>query len=80
MRQFQLTSVTTSVDAADLHPYYTYTITVSAVTIGEGPYSSAISLQTLEDGKHCTMYCSLYTFHADTCNFKINFVPIITSV
>ena len=49
MRQFQLTSAALTVaDVVGLHPYYTYIITVSAVTVGEGPYSSAISLRTIQ--------------------------------
>ena len=51
MRQFQLMSTTTSVTATALHPYYTYSFTISAVTVGEGPYSQSLSLQTLEDGE-----------------------------
>ena len=35
----------------NLHPFYTYLWTVAAVTVGEGPYSSAKSVTTLEDGK-----------------------------
>ena len=54
MRQFQLMSTTTSITAAALHPYYTYSFTISAVTVGEGPYSQPLSLQTLEDGKNNT--------------------------
>ena len=52
MRQFQLMSTTTSITAAALHPYYTYSFTISAVTVGEGPYSQPLSLQTLENGKN----------------------------
>lgn len=51
MRQFVLTSVTTSITAVDLHPYYTYSFIVSAVTIAEGPYTPALSLQTQQDGE-----------------------------
>lgn len=51
MREFLLTSVTTSISAVDLHPYYTYSFTVAAVTIGQGPSTPALSLQTLEDGE-----------------------------
>ena len=50
MRQFQLMSTTTSVTATALHPYYTYSFTISAVTVSEGPYSQPLSLRTLEDG------------------------------
>ena len=51
MRQFQLMSTSTTVVATALHPYYTYSFTVSAVTVGEGPYSQPLSIQTLEDGE-----------------------------
>ena len=51
MRQFQLMSTATTVVASTLHPYYTYSFTVSAVTVGEGPYSQPLSIQTLEDGE-----------------------------
>ena len=51
MRQFELMSASTSVTASDLHPYYTYSFTVSAVTVGQGPYSEEISVQTLEEGE-----------------------------
>ena len=50
-RQFELMPTSTSVTVTDLHPYYTYSFTVSAVTVGQGPYSEEISLQTLEDGE-----------------------------
>ena len=51
MRQFVLTAVTTSITAVDLHPYYTYSFAVSAVTIAEGPYTQTLSLQTQQDGE-----------------------------
>ena len=54
MRQFQLMSTTTSITATALHPYYIYSFTISAVTVGEGPYSQPLSLRTLEDGKKDT--------------------------
>ena len=47
---FQLTSVTTAWNISNLHPYYTYTITVAAVTIGPGPYSVALTIRMPEDG------------------------------
>ena len=34
----------------NLHPYYTYNISVSAVTVLSGPYSEEISVQTPQDG------------------------------
>ena len=50
-RLFTLTSVHTQVLVGQLHPYYTYNFTVSAVTTLPGPYSEPLGLQTLEDGK-----------------------------
>ena len=35
----------------DLHPFYNYKCTLSAVTIGEGPFIS-LSIQMLEDGNY----------------------------
>ena len=34
-----------------LHPYYDYVCSVSAVTIGPGPYTSPLTVKTFEDGK-----------------------------
>ena len=48
---FQLTAGTNAVNISALHPFYTYTITVAAVTIGPGPYGLALNIQTPEDGK-----------------------------
>ena len=47
----QLTSQTTARNISGLHPFYTYTLTVAAVTIGPGPYGLVLSIQTPEDGK-----------------------------
>jgi len=34
-----------------LHPYYSYMFAIAAVTIGKGPFSSSITVETPEDGK-----------------------------
>ena len=34
-----------------LHPYYTYRCNVSAITVGEGPFSDSVEVTTLEDSK-----------------------------
>ena len=47
---FQLTSETTTLNISDLHPFYTYTLTVAAVTIGPGPYGLVLTVQMPEDG------------------------------
>ena len=51
MRQLQLTFTSTFAIVSGLHPYYTYSFTITAVTVSEGPYSEEISVQTLEDGE-----------------------------
>ncbi len=45
------TTLTKSIMLDGLHPYYTHTVFVAAVTIAIGPYSAAESAQTLADGK-----------------------------
>lgn len=42
-----------------LHPHYTYSISVSAVTILPGPYTEEVSITTLEDGKNENEYCNI---------------------
>lgn len=39
-----------SIQLSDLHPYYTYTCKVNAVTIGSGPYSN-VTFTTPQDGE-----------------------------
>ena len=46
----QLTSQTNARNISGLHPYYTYTLTVAAVTIGPGPYGLVLTIKTPEDG------------------------------
>lgn len=33
-----------------LHPFYSYTCTIAAVTVAEGPYSSSVTVATEQDG------------------------------
>ena len=47
----QLMSNSTEIDLEMLHPYYTYSFVISAVTIGPGPPSSAYNVTTEEEGK-----------------------------
>ena len=47
---FQLTSKTNVLNISGLHPYYTYSLSVAAVTIGRGPYSSVFIIRMPEDG------------------------------
>ena len=41
----------TSLAVNGLHPYYTFTVMVAAVTIDTGPYSIGYTVQTLADGR-----------------------------
>lgn len=53
---FTYQAQSTSFSIGDLHPYYTYLFTVSAVTVAEGPNSLGHRVTTLQDG---TLYFSL---------------------
>ena len=48
---FLFTPSTKSIILDGLHPYYTHTVFVAAVTVAIGPYSAAESAKTLADGK-----------------------------
>ena len=47
---YQIISTTTDIALSNLHPYYTYSISVAAYTIEEGPFSTPMSFTTLQDG------------------------------
>lgn len=51
-RNFTVTSTTNEIVATDLHPFYTYSISVAAVTVSPGPYSQQMSFRTLQDGMY----------------------------
>ena len=46
---FQQTSETIALYISNLHPFYTYTLTVAAVTIGPGPCGQVLTVQMPED-------------------------------
>ena len=48
----QTNSTTESLSLGNLHPAYTYTVSVAAVTIERGPFSSTVTTDTDEDGMH----------------------------
>ena len=41
----------TSLAVDSLHPYYVYTVSVAAVTVGIGPYSDDVNITTDEAGE-----------------------------
>ena len=43
----------TSTLVMDLHPYYTYSFKVAAITVAAGPQSMEVILKTLEDSEFC---------------------------
>ena len=47
---YQLTSNTTAVVVDGLHPYYTYSCIVAALTVGTGPFTEVSTVQLPEDG------------------------------
>ena len=47
---YQTTSTTSDITLSNLHPYYTYSVTVAAYTIEEGPFSTPVTFTTLQDG------------------------------
>ena len=49
--EFSAISASTLYTSELLHPFYTYRISVTAVTVLPGPYSEEITVQTLEAGK-----------------------------
>ena len=48
---FSVNTTSTEVLVSDLHPFYTYNITVAAVTVEVGVPSVAIPVKTSEDGE-----------------------------
>ena len=46
-----------------LHPYYEYMCSVSAVTIGPGPYTSPLTVRTFEDGEYLPFLVDNQEFH-----------------
>ena len=55
----ELSTTDTNIIISYLHPFYHYECNVSAVTIGAGPYTLPITIQTQQAG----MYTNASTFH-----------------
>lgn len=51
---YQTPSDQTSLVVGNLHPFYLYTMRIRAVTVGPGPLSLSITVNTVEDGKNLT--------------------------
>ena len=48
---YQFSTLSTELVVTRLHPYFQYDCVVVAVTVDEGPHSSALSIRTNETGK-----------------------------
>ena len=46
-----------STSIPDLHPSYSYSIEVAAVTVSVGPFSRSVSFTTPDDGEFCGSRC-----------------------
>ena len=58
-REFQLNSTNITTIYASLHPAYTYSFTVAAVTVELGPYSDPAIATMPEDGMHTSSVSGL---------------------
>ena len=50
-RTFERSSTVESLVVTSLHPYYSYSFTIAAITVGLGPFSEAVVVQTPQDSK-----------------------------
>lgn len=57
--EFLQTATGTELILYSLHPYYTYVFQISAITVGEGPSSEPIAVQTEQDGKARPSFSSI---------------------
>ena len=69
---FVLNASTTSLNVTGLHPHYTYTFAVTAVTIRPGPYSEPQAIITPEDCKFnfCLFVLASFEYHHIKCLLK----------
>ena len=58
-RTWQITSTTIVAMVQSLHPFYRYEWSVSAYTIGIGPYTAISVVTTVEDGMFVQITCSI---------------------
>ena len=56
-------SLSTNFTLFALHPFYTYVIMVTSVTVGPGPATNPIMVTTDQDSKQCCTQWDLYCRH-----------------
>ena len=61
------TAGATQLNISGLHPYYTYTCKVAAVTIRIGPFSQSVSIITPQDGDLKIIFVDVTNFHRYMC-------------
>ncbi len=61
---YQTLSNQTSFTVISLHPFYTYSIRIQAVTISPGPLSTTITVNTLQDSKRIINFAMLWQGNA----------------
>jgi len=50
-RRYQMASFGSALTISSLHPFYTYTFSVAAYTVGLGPFSEPVNQVMPQDGK-----------------------------
>ena len=66
----QLTSNELHIVLYNLHPFYTYSFLIAAVTVGSGPFSDTFSIQMPQAGKLATKSCVyFYTIYLNCSLF-----------
>ena len=50
-REFSVNTSSNQYLLSSLHPFYTYDISVTATTVGNGPFSDSIDITTHQDGE-----------------------------
>jgi len=57
--EFTINSTDQQITVRNLHPYYIYDFSVSAVTVSPGPYSELYTVQTFPDGESASKICMM---------------------
>ena len=55
----QTQTAETNLTLTSLHPYYTYTVLVLAFTVAPGPFSTAVTVKTPQEGQQSSYYPQL---------------------
>lgn len=55
---FTLNITSNSTSISDLHPSYSYSVEVAAVTVNVGPFSQSVSITTPDDGESGCSRCN----------------------